>query len=72
MVCSAPFILDPVIDSSVTECLVQIGDPVSEQSTSSDSKFRQILRQRTVHLLACFILVYVGVEFTIGGLYKFF
>jgi hypothetical protein len=72
MVCSAPFIFGQLIESFVTECLVQIGDPVSEQGTSSDSKFRQILRLKTVHLLACFTLVYIGVEFTIGGLRNLF
>jgi hypothetical protein len=34
---------------------------------SEDSKFRQIFGLKTVHLLALFILVYVGVEVTIGG-----
>lgn len=30
-------------------------------------KFKQIMTQKTVHFLAFFILVYVGVEVTIGG-----
>jgi fucose permease len=51
----------------VSECLVEIGQPVTEEGTSSDSTFRQILSQKTVHLLAFFILVYVGVEVTVGG-----
>ena len=32
-----------------------------------DSKCRQIFRMREVHLLAFFVLIYVGVEVTLGG-----
>ena len=49
------------------ECLVAIGEAPSEQRTSDGSTFRQILGHKTVHLLAFFILVYVGVEVTVGG-----
>ncbi|GLB45221.1 putative related to tetracycline resistance proteins [Lyophyllum shimeji] len=51
------------------ECLQKIGQPVPERTSSSNdhSTFRQILNQKTVHLLAFYILVYVGVEVTIGG-----
>ncbi|KAG5649600.1 hypothetical protein H0H81_002891 [Sphagnurus paluster] len=49
------------------ECLRQAGETVSEQEDATSSKFRVILSHRTVHLLAFFILVYVGVEVTIGG-----
>ncbi|KAF4564724.1 hypothetical protein EYR40_010896 [Pleurotus pulmonarius] len=49
------------------ECLAAMGQPVAEKDTSEHSKFRQILTQKTVHFLAFFILVYVGVEVTIGG-----
>ncbi|KAK7034515.1 hypothetical protein VNI00_012362 [Paramarasmius palmivorus] len=44
-----------------------IGMPAGEKGTSEHSTFRQILTQRNVHLMAFFILVYVGVEVTIGG-----
>jgi fucose permease len=43
------------------------GVAAGEKGTSEHSKFRQILSHKTVHLLAFFILVYVGVEVTIGG-----
>jgi fucose permease len=33
----------------------------------SESSMRQILRNATVQLMAVYILVYVGVEVTIGG-----
>jgi hypothetical protein len=49
------------------ECLAQIGQAAGEKGTSEDSKFRQILSLKAVHVLAFFILVYVGVEVTIGG-----
>lgn len=49
------------------ECLIAIGQPVGETSTSSQSKYRQILSQKVVHLLALFSLIYVGVEVTVGG-----
>lgn len=45
----------------------KIGQGATEKDTSNENKFRQILGQKTVHLLAFFILVYVGVEVTIGG-----
>ncbi|EGN92872.1 hypothetical protein SERLA73DRAFT_172543 [Serpula lacrymans var. lacrymans S7.3] len=49
------------------ECLAQIGLAAMETGTSQDSKFRQIFALRDVHLLASFILVYVGAEVTVGG-----
>ncbi|KAG7092620.1 hypothetical protein E1B28_008963 [Marasmius oreades] len=49
-------------------CLEQIGQPAGDQETSNGhGTFRQILSHRNVHLMAFFILVYVGVEVTIGG-----
>jgi hypothetical protein len=52
----------------IPECLIEIGLAATEKGTSSDSTFRQILSHKTVHLLAFFIFVYVGVEVTLGGL----
>lgn len=49
------------------ECLIAIGQPAGETGTSTDSKYRQILSQKVVHLLALFSLIYVGVEVTVGG-----
>ncbi|KAJ6627841.1 major facilitator superfamily domain-containing protein [Mycena sp. CBHHK59/15] len=49
------------------ECLASVGEAAGETGTSQHSKFRQILSLKTVHLLAFFILIYVGVEVTIGG-----
>ncbi|KAJ7185624.1 major facilitator superfamily domain-containing protein [Mycena filopes] len=49
------------------ELLISVGEAAGETSTSEHSTFRQILSTKTVHLLAFFILVYVGVEVTIGG-----
>ncbi|KAJ7033674.1 major facilitator superfamily domain-containing protein [Mycena alexandri] len=49
------------------ELLISVGESAGETSTSEHSTFRQILSTKTVHLLAFFILVYVGIEVTIGG-----
>ncbi|KAF5381330.1 hypothetical protein D9615_008381 [Tricholomella constricta] len=50
-----------------TECLREIGQVIPENVSDDNNRFRQILGQKTVHLLAFYILVYVGVEVTIGG-----
>ncbi|KAK0439449.1 hypothetical protein EV421DRAFT_864018 [Armillaria borealis] len=49
------------------ECLAEIGESSRERGASQHSPLRQILSLKNVHLLASFILVYVGVEFTLGG-----
>jgi fucose permease len=48
------------------KCLEAIGVPTQEHGDKSNA-FLQILKHRNVHLMAFFILVYVGVEVTIGG-----
>ena len=52
---------------SPIECLARIGQQPQEKSTSTDNNFKQIFRQKNVHILAVFSLIYVGVEVTIGG-----
>ncbi|KIJ59387.1 hypothetical protein HYDPIDRAFT_33252 [Hydnomerulius pinastri MD-312] len=49
------------------ECLAQIGITDTEKGTSERSPFRQIFALKDVHLLAAFILCYVGAEVTLGG-----
>ncbi|KAJ7867683.1 major facilitator superfamily domain-containing protein [Mycena olivaceomarginata] len=49
------------------QSLARIGEAVPETNSSDHSNFRQILSIKTVHVLAFFILVYVGVEVTIGS-----
>ncbi|KAJ7158305.1 major facilitator superfamily domain-containing protein [Mycena crocata] len=49
------------------ECLASVGEDAGEKGTSEQTTFSQILKLKTMHLLAFFILVYVGVEVTIGG-----
>lgn len=61
------YVLAHDVGSQHTECLAEVGEAAGETSTSEHSTFRQILSIKTVHLLAFFILVYVGVEVTIGG-----
>ena len=36
---------------------------------SSDNKYKQMFKLRALHLLATFVLIYVGVEVTLGGSY---
>ena len=51
------------------ECHAEIGQASTAKNTTDNSTFSQIIRSKTVHILALFLLVYVGVEFTIGGLF---
>ncbi|TEB30490.1 MFS general substrate transporter [Coprinellus micaceus] len=49
-------------------CLAEAGERVHSVVAGKESgKFRQIMSERTVHYLAFYALVYVGVEVTIGG-----
>ena len=42
------------------ECLLEIGQHPEEAEGSEQSAYRQIFRLRAVHLMAFFILIYVG------------
>lgn len=57
---------------NLLDCLREIGQLIpehlsTEQFSKEDGKFRQILSHKTVQLLAFYILIYVGVEVTIGS-----
>ncbi|KAF8959974.1 major facilitator superfamily domain-containing protein [Flammula alnicola] len=48
--------------------LIQAGEIIPEKSDVEEgNKYGQLLRLKAVHLLALFLLVYIGVEVTIGG-----
>ena len=51
------------------DCLAEIGQARTETTAANheENKYRQIFRLREVHFLAFFILIYVGVEVTLGG-----
>ncbi|KAI0269986.1 MFS general substrate transporter [Gloeopeniophorella convolvens] len=49
------------------ECMAEIGETPEEQETNQGNHYSQIFRRKTIHLIAMFILAYVGVEVTIGG-----
>lgn len=52
-------------------CLTEIGLPPSPRESDnekSSTKYKQIMRMREVHLMALFILLYVGTEVTLGGM----
>jgi len=55
-----------------TECLESAGEPVSEITTEiteerSKPSLQKVLKLKAVQLLAFFVLIYVGIEVTIGG-----
>uniref|UniRef100_A0A8H7XWM1 Major facilitator superfamily (MFS) profile domain-containing protein n=1 Tax=Psilocybe cubensis TaxID=181762 RepID=A0A8H7XWM1_PSICU len=53
------------------DCLKEAGEIIpettAEEKEQNKSTFKTVMRTQAVHLLAFFILVYVGVEVTIGG-----
>jgi hypothetical protein len=50
-----------------TECLAEIGQAVPESGSHENRTLRHILGVKAVHMLAFFILVYVGVEVTVAS-----
>jgi len=51
-------------------CLQRAGEIFPDKTAieeNNDDKFGQLMRNKTVHLLALFLMVYIGVEVTIGG-----
>ena len=56
---------------SITVCLRQAGEILPDKTAieeNSDDKFSQLMRSKAVHLLALFVMVYIGVEVTVGGI----
>lgn len=52
----------------LTDCLKLAGEIVPERSIEQErGLFRRVLRTSAVHLIALFVLIYVGVEVTTGG-----
>ena len=50
------------------ECLVSAGEFVSENTEERNKpSLQKVFKLKAVHLLAFFVLIYVGVEVTIGG-----
>lgn len=55
----------------LTECMNEIGQPLVEPPADADTRensYKQIFKLKVVHLLGFFVLTYVGVEVTIGGM----
>ena len=55
----------------MTACLQRAGEILPDKTAveeNNDDKFSQLMRNKTVHLLALFLMVYIGVEVTIGGI----
>ena len=56
---------------SPTVCLRRAGEVLPDKTAieeNNDGKFGQLMRNKSVHLLALFLMVYIGVEVTIGGI----
>ena len=54
----------------ITECLRRAGEILPDRTAIeeiNDSKFGQLIRNKTVQLLSLFLMLYMGVEVTIGG-----
>ncbi|KDQ09340.1 hypothetical protein BOTBODRAFT_37098 [Botryobasidium botryosum FD-172 SS1] len=49
------------------QALAKTGVVTESDTTNEGGKMKQIMKFKTVHILALFIFVYVGVEVTIGG-----
>jgi fucose permease len=63
----SPFNTSDFVYCRDSECLAQIGQVAEEKEGNNDSKYKEMFRLKALHLLSFFILVYVGVEVTIGG-----
>ena len=54
----------------ISVCLRRAGEIIPDKIPSEEiqeNKFSQLMKNKTVHLLAVFLMVYTGVEATIGG-----
>jgi fucose permease len=47
--------------------MAEAGEAPAEPDTTGSSKLKQIMGMATVHFLAIWALIYVGVEVTLGG-----
>ena len=55
----------------ITDCLREVGEIVPDKTADEEDdkgKFTQMMTYKAVHLLSLFLVVYIGVEVTIGGL----
>jgi len=54
--------------SCATECLIEAGEIIPDKTDDMPSPgLKQLLRIKAVHLLAVFLILYIGVEVTISG-----
>ena len=58
------------INLIITVCLRQAGEILPDKIPGEEiheNKFSQIMKNKTVHLFVVFLMVYTGIEITIGG-----
>ena len=57
----------------IMACLRRVGEihlvKSSSKEVNDNGKFSQIIMNRTVHLLSIFLMIYIEVEVTIGGIH---
>ena len=58
---------------SQDSCLREVGEVALvpdklANSEDENGKFRQMMAHKAVHLLSLFLVIYIGVEVTIGGI----
>ncbi len=51
----------------VLDVMEEAGQAPGEADMAGQSKYKQIMGLKSVHFLACWALIYVGVEVTLGG-----
>jgi len=44
----------------ISEILEEIGQPLKERGASEQNHYSQIMGQRAVHMMAFFIMIYIG------------
>ncbi len=59
----------PMCNDPFTAALAEIGEtpPPEETQEIQENKYRQMFKLKSLHLMAVFVLIYVGVEVTLGG-----
>jgi fucose permease len=61
------------VNSLISVCLRRAGETHPDTIPSEEiheNKLSQLMKNKTVHLLAVFLVVYTGIEATIGGIIR--
>ena len=60
---------DPIVsgEPATAQSSTELNQNASASGRARSGRFRQIMRLKALHIMAVFILIYVGVEVTIGS-----